>query len=93
VSRIRFKTQVLRDIPESDIAGGNGWQSKRGIEWETILVKTGVYQQGKPRHEPTVIVDDVYEAVQWAMEREGWNEKLPPKRWMDRDLFPNAKTA
>lgn len=38
--------------------------------WESILVKTGVYKNGEPRHRPSVISDDVEKGVQWAIERE-----------------------
>lgn len=57
---------LIRDVdnPESDIAGANAYG------WNSILLKTGVYQSGKPKHEPTVISADVEEGVMWAIERE-----------------------
>ncbi|KAG8961902.1 hypothetical protein FRC03_004864 [Tulasnella sp. 419] len=56
---------MVGDNPDSDIAGGNA------AGWESILVRTGVYNpaNGPPHHRPTVEVQDVEEAVQWA-----WNQ-------------------
>ncbi|GAA5820052.1 hypothetical protein JCM11491_003293, partial [Sporobolomyces phaffii] len=42
--------------------------------WESILLKTGVFRGSKPEdaeHVPTVVKDDVWEGVKWALEREG----------------------
>lgn len=57
---------MVGDNPESDIAGANGHG------WKSILVRTGVYRddQGEPRHQPTIIQDDVEQGVYWAIERE-----------------------
>jgi len=52
------------DNPESDIAGANAHG------WNSILLRTGVYQGGTPTHAPTVISDDVEQGVMWAIERE-----------------------
>ena len=54
------------DNPESDIAGANA------ARWKSILVRTGVYdpRQGPPSHRPTHEVEDVEQAVQWALEQE-----------------------
>ncbi|KAF8550688.1 HAD-superfamily hydrolase [Imleria badia] len=78
----RFAEQVLRgqllgntsldsvymvgDNPESDIAGANA------ARWKSILVRTGIYdpRQGPPSHRPTHEVEDVEQAVQWALEQE-----------------------
>jgi len=40
--------------------------------WSSVLVRTGVFdpQQGPPRHEPSQEVDDVENAVRWAIDRE-----------------------
>ncbi|KAJ5115394.1 phosphatase [Penicillium alfredii] len=41
------------------------------IEWFSILVKTGVYQENTiPRFTPKHICDNIYEAVKFAVERE-----------------------
>ena len=38
-------------------------------QWKSILVKTGVYREGsEPSCKPDVIVEDVGEAVEWAIE-------------------------
>ncbi|EPQ27891.1 uncharacterized protein PFL1_04635 [Pseudozyma flocculosa PF-1] len=57
---------MVGDNPESDIAGANNYG------WSSALVRTGVYKDahGTPRHEPTVIVDDVEQAVKKALELE-----------------------
>ncbi|KAI0656680.1 HAD-like domain-containing protein [Cubamyces menziesii] len=73
----KFAEKVLKDRleelqggpvdhnPESDIAGANG------AGWESVLVRTGVYDpaQGPPAHTPTYVAEDVEEAVRWAIER------------------------
>lgn len=55
------------DTPESDIRFANSHDSS----WYSILVKTGVYQDGAtPRYKPKQICDNVLEAVKFAIERE-----------------------
>lgn len=62
---------MVGDNPESDIRGANEYQSPTGSEWHSILVRSGVYIGGDaPAYEPRVIVDDVWDAVKWAMECE-----------------------
>ncbi|PWN36143.1 HAD-superfamily hydrolase [Meira miltonrushii] len=58
---------MIGDNPASDIAGANGFG------WKSALVRTGVYrdQDGPPKHKPTILVDDVEEAVRKAIE-EDW---------------------
>jgi ribonucleotide monophosphatase NagD (HAD superfamily) len=53
-------------IPFSDIAGANA------AKWHSLLVNTGVYEpaKGPPPHLPTHNVENVEEAVSWAIERE-----------------------
>lgn len=49
---------MVGDNPASDIIGGYNYG------WNTALVKTGVYREGDPLPcKPTVIAEDVYEAV------------------------------
>lgn len=57
---------MVGDNPASDIAGANGFG------WKSALVRTGVYrdQDGEPAHKPTIIVDNVENAVLDAIERE-----------------------
>lgn len=65
---------MVGDNPESDIRGANEFQSSHGTDWTSVLVKTGVYRSGTvPAHKPRVIVGDVYDAVKWALEQEGWH--------------------
>lgn len=59
------------DTPESDIRGTNEFNEMSDIEWYSILVKTGVYQDGTtPSVEPKKTCDDIYEAVKFAIQRE-----------------------
>lgn len=44
------------------------YKSAFGSEWLSILVRTGVYQGGEPAWVPRATVDDVYDAVQWALQ-------------------------
>ncbi|QLQ82272.1 hypothetical protein HG537_0H00330 [Torulaspora globosa] len=65
------------DTPESDIRFANSHDSS----WYSILVKTGVYQDGAtPRYKPKQICDNVLEAVKFAIEREHQKEL---KEWND----------
>lgn len=65
------RVYMIGDNPESDIRGGNTFQSPHGAEWNTVLVKTGVYKDGEdPSWKPTRIVEDVWDAVQWALKKE-----------------------
>ena len=56
---------------ESDIRGGNNYKSPFGTQWKTALVRTGVHVGDKPRWKPTVVVDGVNDAVQWAVDESG----------------------
>lgn len=65
------------DTPESDIRFANSHDDL----WFSILVKTGVYQEGTvPKYKPKHLCDNVLEAVKFAIEREHakelaeWNE-------------------
>lgn len=59
------------DTPESDIRGTNQYNEKAENDWYSILVKTGVYQDGtEPAYKPRVTVDTVLDAVNHGIERE-----------------------
>ncbi|KAJ5643805.1 uncharacterized protein N7484_006312 [Penicillium longicatenatum] len=59
------------DTPESDVRGTNEYNEIAENEWFSILVKTGVYQDGtEPRFPPKKICENVYEGVKFAVERE-----------------------
>ncbi|KAG7196164.1 uncharacterized protein KQ657_000176 [Scheffersomyces spartinae] len=65
------------DTPESDIRFANSHDAS----WHSILVKTGVYQDGTvPKYTPKHTCENVLEAVKYAIEREHamelaeWNE-------------------
>ena len=63
---------MVGDNPESDILGANQYKSSAGSSWHSILVRSGVYDGGAPAHKPKTIVEDVWDAVQWGIRREGW---------------------
>ena len=46
------------------------FKSPNGMEWHSILVRTGMYQGGKPSFAPASMAEDVYAAVEMALERE-----------------------
>ncbi|CDR36648.1 CYFA0S01e03290g1_1 [Cyberlindnera fabianii] len=55
------------DTPESDIRFANSHDTS----WHSILVKTGVYQEGTvPKYKPKHTCENVLEAVKYAIERE-----------------------
>lgn len=61
------------DTPESDIRGTNEYdESDRSTcDWHSILVKTGVWQDGTtPKYKPKHTCDNVLEAVKYGMQRE-----------------------
>lgn len=62
------------DSPESDIKGTNDFDRSPhsgGIEWFSVLVKTGVYKDGMiPHCPPKKTCNDVLEAVKFAASRE-----------------------
>lgn len=65
------------DTPESDIRFANSHDAS----WHSILVKTGVYQEGtEPKYKPKHLCNNVLDAVKYAIEREHqkeleeWNE-------------------
>ncbi|KAI5801363.1 HAD-like domain-containing protein [Peziza echinospora] len=67
------RVYMVGDNPDSDIRGANDFVSERGVEWISVLVKTGVYKhvQGRMPHVmPRKIVEHVGEAVEWACLRE-----------------------
>ncbi|KAG6075377.1 hypothetical protein E4U30_005444 [Claviceps sp. LM220 group G6] len=69
------RVYMIGDNPESDIRGANEFCPDDGTEWVSILVKTGVWQKTaakkEPRYRPAVIVDDVVDAIVWALRNEG----------------------
>ena len=63
------------DTPESDIRGTNEFNEISDMDWFSILVKTGVYEDGNtPSVDPRKICNNIYDAVKFAVERE--HEKL-----------------
>ena len=67
------RVYMVGDNPESDIKGANEYQSPTGSQWDSILVRSGVYRGGKPAHEPKVVVQDVWDAVRYGLQMEGIN--------------------
>ncbi|KAK4993410.1 hypothetical protein LTR50_000340 [Elasticomyces elasticus] len=59
------------DTPESDVRGTNEFNKQASNTWYSILVRTGVYQEGtKPKFQPQATVDNVLEAVLHGIKRE-----------------------
>ncbi|KAF1967190.1 HAD superfamily hydrolase-like protein [Bimuria novae-zelandiae CBS 107.79] len=59
------------DTPESDIRGTNEYDEHSESSWYSILVRTGVFQEGTtPRFQPRATVDTVLDAVKHGIERE-----------------------
>lgn len=59
------------DTPESDIRGTNEFNQRASNTWYSILVRTGVFQEGtKPRFTPKATCDHVLDAVLHGLERE-----------------------
>ncbi|KAB5571803.1 HAD-like domain-containing protein [Coniochaeta sp. 2T2.1] len=60
------------DTPESDIRGTNAMDATTpDTNWYSILVKTGVYQDGtEPAYKPRATVPNVLDAVNYGIERE-----------------------
>jgi hypothetical protein len=72
------------DTPESDIRGTNEFNTTSDNTWYSILVKTGVYEEGtQPRYQPRVTVDNVLDAVNLGIQREQQREQ---KRLMKHAL-------
>ncbi|MCJ1321591.1 hypothetical protein MMC15_006936 [Xylographa vitiligo] len=64
---------IAADNPVSDIQGANAFRSPQGTAWRSVLVRSGVYDGGKPPAvRPDVVVEGVWEAVRWGLESEGW---------------------
>lgn len=67
------KVFMIGDNPESDIRGANEFQSPKGTQWDSILVKTGVWNDSAPpKYKPKMIVDDVQAAVRWGLKKQGY---------------------
>jgi HAD superfamily hydrolase (TIGR01456 family) len=59
------------DTPESDIRGTNLYNTKAENDWYSILVRTGIYQNGtEPAYKPRNTVDNVLDAVNYGLKRE-----------------------
>lgn len=59
------------DTPESDIRGTNQYNKQAQNDWYSILVRTGIYQEGtEPAYKPRNTVDNVLEAVRFGLRRE-----------------------
>lgn len=72
------------DTPESDIRGTNEFNEISENEWYSILVRTGVWQEGTiPRYPPKKIVNNIYDAVKFAVERE--QQKIYSQKGPARD--------
>ncbi|TGZ83922.1 HAD-superfamily hydrolase [Ascodesmis nigricans] len=68
------RVYMVGDNPASDVAGANGFISKRGVEWISCLVKTGVYRPGDDDGNAKMVVENVKEAVGTVLKREGMDQ-------------------
>lgn len=75
-------TNFYPDNPASDILGANQYSSLGGSSWHSILVRSGVFSGDGPEHLPEVIVNDVWDAVQWGLNRSGW----PPEKFRNQGV-------
>ncbi|PNY29566.1 CDP-alcohol phosphatidyltransferase class-I family protein [Tolypocladium capitatum] len=79
------------DTPESDIRGANAVNEEADNDWYSILVKTGVYQDGtEPAYKPRVIVDNVLDAVNYGIQREMRNKAALS---LNKDVLGEAALA
>jgi HAD superfamily hydrolase (TIGR01456 family) len=76
VQKVPLRTvYMVGDNPDSDIRGANTYQSQHGIEWVSLLTRTGVFKDipgNVPSWRPREIVDDVSAAVKWALKNSKW---------------------
>ncbi|QKX63063.1 uncharacterized protein TRUGW13939_10231 [Talaromyces rugulosus] len=74
IDRAPDTVYFVGDTPESDIRGTNEFNAHSGSgdsHWYSILVKTGVFQEGTiPRFPPEKTVNNVLDAVKFGIERE-----------------------
>lgn len=71
IDRAPSTVYFIGDTPESDIRGTNEFNETTENDWFSILVKTGVYQDGAvPRYSPRKTCNTVFDAVKFAIERE-----------------------
>lgn len=73
------KVYMVGDNPESDIRGANTYDSPHGVDWVSLLTRTGVYKDRdghRPTWEPRAIVDDVRAAVQYALKDSNWEPAI-----------------
>ncbi|KAF7533269.1 hypothetical protein G7054_g7233 [Neopestalotiopsis clavispora] len=77
------------DTPESDIRGTNQYNAKAENDWYSILVKTGIYQEGtEPAYKPRNTVNSVLDAVNFGLKRE--MEKKASKNTLPLEAFNKA---
>ncbi|KAH8820530.1 HAD-like domain-containing protein [Xylogone sp. PMI_703] len=69
---------MIGDNVDADIKGAMGYKSRFGYQWKSVLVETGKYQPGTiPEVWPTNITYGVMDAVEWALQQEGWTRFIP----------------
>nr|OQO19792.1 hypothetical protein B0A51_11764 [Rachicladosporium sp. CCFEE 5018] len=75
------RVYMVGDNPESDIRGANAYDSPYGSQWRSLLVKTGVFSgshgdEAPEYARPDALVQNVGEAVKWALSNSGWESKI-----------------
>ncbi|KAI0153655.1 HAD-like domain-containing protein [Pestalotiopsis sp. NC0098] len=77
------------DTPESDIRGTNQYNAQAENDWYSILVRTGIYQEGtEPAYKPRNTVNSVLDAVNFGIKRE--MEKKHAKNTLPLEAFNKA---
>ena len=59
---------VVGDNPRSDITGARWYGQNKSTIWHPMLVRTGVYDGVMPDAKPSVIINDVWQAVRLALQ-------------------------
>ena len=63
------KVFMVGDSPTTDIRGANGFLSAQGTTWDSILVKTGIWDgKSSIMYAPSATVEGIKEAVEYAVE-------------------------
>ncbi|KAH9883518.1 HAD-superfamily hydrolase [Xylariomycetidae sp. FL2044] len=78
------------DTPESDIRGTNEFNKRAKNDWYSILVKTGVWQEGtEPAYKPRAIATTVLDAVNHGIEREMERRRTKSRSMMQKPRLAN----
>jgi hypothetical protein len=62
---------MIGDNPKSDIEGANNFQSAQNVNWNSVLVGTGIWKLGQPDEFPQWYSPNVKDAVNGVLMRKG----------------------